>query len=65
MKAHERTAARAVADASATLAGRIAAAVPEAKVETLTGGGVRLSGRRLARRVLASAALRWPAELLR
>ena len=60
-----KAAARAVETASATLADRVAAAVPDATVEVLPGGGVRISGRRVARRVLASAALRWPAGLLR
>ena len=65
MRAAERAMAARVAAASTALAERIAAAVPDASVAALPGGGVEVVGRRLARRMLASAALRWPAGLSR
>jgi hypothetical protein len=60
----EARAAAAVEEAVARLAARLGDAVPGADV-TVEPGRVVLSGRGLARRMLAEPALRWPGGLLR
>jgi hypothetical protein len=60
----EARAEAAVAEAVERLAARLGEAVPGAEV-TVEPGQVVLSGRGLARRMLAEPGLRWPGGLLR